>query len=431
MIVGKIISLDIKQARKRRFFEITINDGSGTLKCIWFRGLSWISEKFSLNETIAVYGKIEFYNGFRLIHPEFDMLDDNEDPINTGKIISIYPSNTDLITDATGRIEGSFIIPSTAALKFKTGTREFRLTDSSTNNKNNEITFAEALYHAQGLLEVKENTIISTKVPRFVTSETNSSRVISETTTRSTKTEKIEYIDPVAQTFLITQQGGMFTTKLDLFVQAKDESIPLNVSIRSVENGIPTQQVVPGTDVVVYPGSITTSADGSSATTVTFDHPVYLAQDQEYAIVLISQSDDYKVFIAETGGFDLQNTANRVTKQPYNGVFFTSANASTWTPEQTKDLKFTLFRANFTSTSANIIMTNDAVQPRALKNNPFEYVSTSGGNSIVKVTHPNHGMYGANNKVTIGGQSGTVNNITAAQMNSTCLLYTSPSPRDS
>tara|TARA_B100001287_G_scaffold86798_1_gene72669 strand:- start:10359 stop:12260 length:1902 start_codon:yes stop_codon:yes gene_type:complete len=96
MIVGKIISLDIKQARKRRFFEITINDGSGTLKCIWFRGLSWISEKFSLNETIAVYGKIEFYNGFRLIHPEFDMLDDNEDPINTGKIISIYPSNTDL-----------------------------------------------------------------------------------------------------------------------------------------------------------------------------------------------------------------------------------------------------------------------------------------------------------------------------------------------
>jgi len=96
MIVGKIISLDIKQARKRRFFEITIDDGSGTLKCIWFRGLSWISEKFSLDETIAVYGKIEFYNGFRLIHPEFDMLDDNEDPINTGKIISIYPSNTDL-----------------------------------------------------------------------------------------------------------------------------------------------------------------------------------------------------------------------------------------------------------------------------------------------------------------------------------------------
>jgi len=332
--------------------------------------------------------------------------------------VASHPSNTDLITNASGVIEGSFIIPSTAALRFKTGTREFRLTDSSTNNKNDELTYAETLYHAQGLLEVKENTIISTKVPRFVTSETNSNRVISETTTRSTRSEKVEYVDPVAQTFLITQQGGIFTTKLDLFVAAEDASIPLNVSIRSVENGIPTQQVVPGTDVVVYPSAITTSADSSQATTVTFDHPVYLAQDQEYAIVLISQSDEFKVFIAETGGFDLQNTANRVTKQPYNGVFFTSANASTWTPEQTKDLKFTLYRANFTSTSATIDFVNDVIPARTLGINPFRYVSNS-TNTIIKVSHPNHGMYGANNKVTIGGQSGTVNNITAAQMNTT------------
>ena len=96
MIVGKICSLDIKHARKRRFFEMGVNDGTGILKCIWFRGLSWIVEKFEMNETIAVYGKIEYYNGFRLIHPEFDMLDETEDPINTGKIISIYPSNSEL-----------------------------------------------------------------------------------------------------------------------------------------------------------------------------------------------------------------------------------------------------------------------------------------------------------------------------------------------
>ena len=96
MMVGKISSMDIKQARKRRFFELTIDDGAGIIKCIWFRGLSWISEKIEVGESIAIYGKIEYYNGFRVIHPEFDLLDDNEDPINTGKIISIYPSNSDL-----------------------------------------------------------------------------------------------------------------------------------------------------------------------------------------------------------------------------------------------------------------------------------------------------------------------------------------------
>ena len=323
-----------------------------------------------------------------------------------------------LETDASGRIEGSFIIPRNNLLKFKTGTREFRLTDSSTNDKDAEVTFAETLYHAQGLLEVKENVIQSTKVPRFVTSELTDERVVQETVV-TRFTSPVTWVDPLAQTFIVDEAGGLFVTKLDLFVQAKDANIPLNVSIRSVENGIPTQQIVPGTDVNVYPGSITTSTDGSQATTITFDHPVYLGQDQEYAIVLISQSDDYKVFIAETGGFDLLNTSNRVTKQPYNGVFFTSQNASTWTPEQTKDLKFTLFRANFTSTSATLTLTNDAVPPRALKGNPFRYVSTAGGSSVIRVTHPNHGMYGANNKVTIAGQSGTVNGITTGNMNKT------------
>ena len=96
LIVGKIISANIKQTKKRRFFEVEINDETGFIKCIWFRGLSWISEKFEVGESIAIYGKIEFYNGFRMIHPEFDLLDENEDPINTGKIISIYPSNSDL-----------------------------------------------------------------------------------------------------------------------------------------------------------------------------------------------------------------------------------------------------------------------------------------------------------------------------------------------
>ena len=331
---------------------------------------------------------------------------------------TVHPTNTDLITDAAGRIEGSFIIPRNNLLKFKTGTREFRLTDSNTNDKNSETTFAEALYHAQGLLEVKENVIQSTKVPKFVTTELNDDRVISETNITSFTTP-VTWVDPLAQTFIVDQSGGLFVTKLDLFVQAKDANIPLNVSIRSVENGIPTQQIVPGTDVNVYPSSITTSTDGSQACTVTFDYPVYLGQDQEYCIVLISQSDEYKVFIAETGGFDLINSDNRVTKQPYNGVFFTSQNASTWTPEQTKDLKFTLYRANFTSNSATLKLTNDSIPSRNLKTNPFTYVSASGGNSIIRVYHKDHGMYGANNKVTIGGQSGTVNGITAANMNTT------------
>jgi len=338
----------------------------------------------------------------------------NETGVVGYKGATSHANNTDLITDATGKVEGSFRIPHNSTLKFKTGTREFRLTDSNVNDKDNETTFSEALYHAQGLLEVKENVIMSTKVPRFVSTELTDDRVIQDVAiTRFT--DPVEWVDPLAQTFIVDTAGGVFMSSCEIYIAAKDANLPIRLSIRSVENGTPTQQIVPGSDIKVYPGSITTSTDGSVATKFTFDHPVYLGQDQEYAIVLISMSDDYKVFIAETGGFDLANTSNRVTKQPYNGVFFTSANASTWTPEQTKDLKFKLNKCNFTQTTGTVVLNNDAIPPKALGTNPIRYVANSGSDTIIRITHRNHGMFN-NSSVTLAGFSAE-NGIAAAKIN--------------
>ena len=41
---------------------------------------------FNINEQIAVFGKIEFFNGRKINHPEFDILDD-QDNLNTGQIL--------------------------------------------------------------------------------------------------------------------------------------------------------------------------------------------------------------------------------------------------------------------------------------------------------------------------------------------------------
>ena len=96
VIVGKIISKNIKVIGRRRLFQLTIGDETGELQCVWFNGLSWIIEKFNINEQIAVYGKIEFFKGMKITHPDFDILDDNEDNFNTGQIISLYASTSDL-----------------------------------------------------------------------------------------------------------------------------------------------------------------------------------------------------------------------------------------------------------------------------------------------------------------------------------------------
>ena len=95
VVVGRVKSHSVKSARKRKFYNLVVMDASGQINCVWFRGISWISDKFEIGDAIAIFGKVEFYNGLKIIHPEFDLIDE-EDPINTQRIIPLYPSTQDL-----------------------------------------------------------------------------------------------------------------------------------------------------------------------------------------------------------------------------------------------------------------------------------------------------------------------------------------------
>ena len=63
--------------------------------------------------------------------------------------------------------------------------------------------------------------------------------------------------------------------------------IPVVFQLRTMENGLPTQKIIPFSEIVIAPEDITTSADGSVATSVEFKAPVYLeGGNTEYAICL-------------------------------------------------------------------------------------------------------------------------------------------------
>jgi len=96
VVVGSVLSSGIKKTKKRNYFQLNISDESGNLSCIWFHGVSWMVDKFNVGDLVAAFGKIEFYKGYRIIHPEFDLIDDNKEALNTGRIIPIYPSNSKL-----------------------------------------------------------------------------------------------------------------------------------------------------------------------------------------------------------------------------------------------------------------------------------------------------------------------------------------------
>ena len=317
-----------------------------------------------------------------------------------------------LTTEANGSIKGSFFIPNNDDINFGTGNKTLVLTSSPTNSQTEDnTTSAAANYIAKGLIETVEAVSIATRVPVIQRRKVDDSRIINTVDKKWT----VDYSDPLAQSFVVGLDGGAFITSLELFFETKDlGEVPVQVQIREMQNGVPTQRVVPFADKTLDSGdvNIPTTVVPNPATVFTFDSPVYLQDGVEYCFVIMANSGDYRVKYAGMGEDDADG--NRISKQPHNGVMFKSANASTWTPDQNKDITFKMNRAKF-STSATIYLENDVVQSRGLREDAFQTVDTS--NDIV-VSHNNHGMTnGETVIISYDDSTGTIGGIPAAEIN--------------
>jgi hypothetical protein len=171
----------------------------------------------------------------------------------------------------------------------------------------------------------------------------------------------MKLVDPIAQSFYVKPTSGYFVTSLDLFFYSKDPELPVTIQLRPLEYGIPTSSVYPHSEVVLRPDQISTSENGTLPTRVKFEAPVYLKGDTFHCICLLSNSDQYLVHISRLTEMDLASSASSgvfVTKQPLSGSLFKSQNGVTWNAVQSDDLKFTLYRANFKSSSGDISFYN-------------------------------------------------------------------------
>ena len=109
----------------------------------------------------------------------------------------------------------------------------------------------------------------------------------------------------------------------------------------------------------------------------------------EYSIVLLADSIEYNVYVAKAGDLMLNSTELRVSKQPTLWSLFKSQNSRTWTPDQERDLTFTIDRANFTEGSGYVTLQNAPIQPILLASNPLDSTNSSG---TVKVLAFGHGL---------------------------------------
>jgi hypothetical protein len=168
--------------------------------------------------------------------------------------------------------------------------------------------------------------------------------------------------DPIAQTFIVkdTQDAtGVFISKIDLYFQTKDPNLGVTVELRSVLNGYPTLNQIPGSQVHLNSSQVNTSNDGSIATTVTFNDLVFLKNFTEYCIVVTpdNANPNYELFVRKAGEADFI-TKNVENKDSFVGSLFVSSNNSAWKATVDEDFKMTIYRANFTKGSGEVLYTN-------------------------------------------------------------------------
>jgi len=311
-----------------------------------------------------------------------------------------YPAalggKSELMTDSKGELLGSFFLPNTGAIQFRTGSQEFTLMDVDSGIQDDALTFASTMYTSSGSL-----------VTRFE--------------------PPFRQFDPLAQSFFIDQienPYGVFITGANIFMASKDSQIPLQVQIRPVENGVPQERAIVGStkfinpeDVVVTPFTEDTDIVTVQAapTRVDFNQPIYLEPSKSYAIVLLADSTEYTAYTAQTYQYVLGPSRDTlVSKQPTLGSLFLSQNGSTWTPDQTRDLMFTLDRAEFEETGT--VLLENTVLPNVMLNaDPFE---TFANDTLVFVNHEGHGFV-SGDEVVIQGVTGGVSGNEAEDLNGT------------
>jgi len=286
-----------------------------------------------------------------------------------------------LISDNVGRLIGSLFIPDPKIPgnpKWINGENTFTIIDVpslasvSSNDKNviNESS-AEKDFTSTANTNVTEKTILTTRNYNITPSRNVNTTVITNTTTNTTtvtqSTTQTNFVnrwevrDPLAQSFYVPDETGIFLTGVDVYFESVDDSIPVTLQIRTMIAGVPSNVVIPFSEVTLVPDEINVSTNGILPTRFRFSSPVYLPgpkpqevrgapiaseQTAEYAIVLLSNSANYRVFIAQLGENDIL-TNIKVGSQPTLGSLFKSQNGTTWTPSQLQDLKYKIYRADF------------------------------------------------------------------------------------
>ncbi|HIZ85831.1 MAG TPA: ATP-dependent DNA helicase RecG [Candidatus Coprenecus stercoravium] len=94
---GKIVRISSAGEGKGRRLIATLQDGSGSIDLVFFKGVKWIQGKISPFKEYIVFGKPSLFNGaWNMIHPELDPVGESGTSSWPSTLIGIYSSTDKL-----------------------------------------------------------------------------------------------------------------------------------------------------------------------------------------------------------------------------------------------------------------------------------------------------------------------------------------------
>lgn len=286
---------------------------------------------------------------------------------------------------------------------FTTGEKEFLVMDVSTlasesgaTSKSTGKFSSFSISGTSGAITTSTKSFDLAQKDAFGVSTYQDTQVINQTTNKwaVSTVEGWGYMppstDPLAQTFYVHSQDSsefMHLSAIEIFFKQKDTTKGVTLDIREVsDEGAVRPFIVPFGTVYKSSANVSVSNNASVGTMFNFPSPVQVKTGREYAIVLTpdAASPDYRVWTAIPGIPDVLDTTKTPNKSWGEGTMFYSTSNRSFTAVQDEDIKFKVYRAEFTSTTGTLQMTNDDTEYLSIANNSGSFI---GGEEVAQLAN--------------------------------------------
>ena len=117
-----------------------------------------------------------------------------------------------------------------------------------------------------------------------------------------------QYVDQLSQSFTVSEQYGVYITKIGIFFQSVSSTFPISLHLRS-DMGVLATVTKTASEM-----SSAASATAATETTFLFDEPMFLTNGSYNFSLESNDNSEYNVWHAQLGDFKLGTTQEQLSK---------------------------------------------------------------------------------------------------------------------